>query len=156
MSDSSLLQRSQGNKPSFQNSFNGIVSGTEDPNISVDVGMVLATRGETQNGVGTYYFAVADEVGHAQVVGLAGTANEAGRKVAIVYSGPLSLPTDAWDRVTGGNGGLTPGAVYLVSEAAPGQLIVEGDVVPTVQARVGVALSPTTLLINIEAPFVNP
>jgi hypothetical protein len=73
-------------------------------------------------------------------------------------SGPLSLTTNQWDLVvTGEIGGLTPGDWYYVSDVTPGFL---QNTPPTVPAHfvapVGVAISPTTLLIMPNYPTVVP
>jgi len=69
-------------------------------------------------------------------------------------NGPLTLLTTQWDAVvTGESGGLTAGAAYYVSAAAAGKLTVTPPAATgSYIVPVGVALSPTTLIVNIGAP----
>lgn len=66
--------------------------------------------------------------------------------VPIQFAGPLDLSTDEWDAITGDSGGLTVGAYYYVSSAAAGKLV---KIAPTIEIRVGLALSSTTMLVQI-------
>ncbi len=69
-------------------------------------------------------------------------------------NGPLTLLASQWDSVvTGESGGLTAGAAYYVSAAAAGKLTVTPPAATgSYIVPVGVALSPTTLIVNIGAP----
>lgn len=85
-------------------------------------------------------------LGDAEVVGVASQDVSAGEVVQFVVSGPLSLSAAAWDAITGGSGGLVPGATYFQSLAAAGRLTTD----PLLGgAVVGFALDPSTLFIRI-------
>ncbi len=127
------------------------ISGRIDPDISVDVGQPVTPDPETP---GQVLYAAANTEPNAQVAGLAFTAGEAsqiGHQIIVQYGGPLSLPLARWDRVTGQTGGLTPGAVYYLSQTAG--LLTTSTSGTTFTTRVGLALSARTLLIGIESPF---
>lgn len=76
----------------------------------------------------------------------AGTGN-------VQIRGSVSLTTAQWDAVTGGSGGLTPGAYYFVG-AAGGLVTAEpsgGDII----APVGQALTATVMVLRISYPVAS-
>ena len=80
-----------------------------------------------------------------EVIGVVSENTAVGQVVPFVAAGPLTLDTATWDAITGGSGGLVPGATYFQSLAARGRLTLD----PASGLAVGVASSPTTLLIRI-------
>lgn len=105
---------------------------------------------------GTVIPARANSVDTASVVGLAAIPGVVGESVATQFHGVLTLTTAEWDEVTTQTGGLTTGAVYYLSTGFH-----EGELTTTKPStlddfvtQVGVALSPTDLLIQISATQV--
>lgn len=91
----------------------------------------------------------------AQVVALLVTGGSSGNPVPCQASGLLALTTGEWDAVTGGSGGLTQQAEYFLSTTA-GQLTTSPTSTPgEYVVPVGIALSPTKLLIRIGRPILN-
>jgi hypothetical protein len=92
----------------------------------------------------------ADASATANVSGLAVSAAEYPNRPILQFAGPLTLPTERWDAITGGSGGLTPHEVYYLSAATAGKLTttppVSGFITP-----VGFAHNETTLMIQIGA-----
>jgi hypothetical protein len=87
-----------------------------------------------------------------QVVGLVvpGGAVVPGATGRLIAAGPLTLLTTEWDAVTGGVGGLAPGARYFVTPGPAGFLT---TLTPTAglgdsQKPVGLALSTTTMAVQ--------
>lgn len=148
MSDSASLKRYVYPK-AHTSSFRSLVSGSQDPDISVDVGTPVTPDPDNP---GQIYIADGTDEDNSVVIGLAASANEAGQQIAIQYAGPLSQPTTWWDRLTGQTGGLTPGARYYITNT-PKLLSTSPDGV-TFPVQVGIALSTDTLLIQI-ATFVS-
>lgn len=136
-------------------SFFAVVDGGPDPDISIDVGtpvMPSPNEEEGLNGGGMVLIGSGDTEDNSVIVGLAASANEAGQRILIQSSGPLSQPIAWWDRLTGQSGGLTPGARYYITNV-PKVLSTSPDGV-TFPVQVGIALSKTTMLIQI-ATFVS-
>lgn len=68
--------------------------------------------------------------------------------------GIVSLITTEWDAVTGDVGGLSPGAVYFLSDTDDGFLTLNApDITNRYVCRVGMAINSTDLLVNIEPPI---
>jgi hypothetical protein len=91
-------------------------------------------------------------VGLASGSGIASTPTKTNRAL-VQFAGPLTLTTAEWDVVvTGQTGGLTAGTAYYVSTATAGKLTATK---PTTAftVRVGVASSPTEMLVAIDGPF---
>ena len=80
-----------------------------------------------------------------EVIGVVSQDTAAGQVVQFVAAGPLTLDAATWDAITGGSGGLVPGATYYQSLAAPGRLTLD----PASGLAVGIASSPSTFLIRI-------
>ena len=149
MSDVSTLK--QNPQPLPPNSYRSRVSGRLDADISVDVGMPVTPDPTPEEPGGAIFFANAESTeALATVIGLAASATEAGKAITIQYAGPLSLPTERWDRVTGQTGGLTPNAVYYLDGLGLLTTLVASPSDWT--TRIGVALTSTTLMIAIEPP----
>lgn len=151
MSDISSLRGGPQPRPAL--SYSAVVSGRISADISVDVGQPVTPD---EDNPGQVLYAVASDDQLAIVAGLAFTAGEAsqvGHQIIIQYGGPMSWPTDRWDRVTGQTGGLTPGAQYYLSQTAG--MLTTSPVGTTNTTRIGVALSERTLLIGIESPFAT-
>jgi hypothetical protein len=76
-----------------------------------------------------------------------------GEGVVTQFHGILTLTTAEWDVVTLLTGGLTTGAVYYLSVGFhEGQLTTTASTTPgDFVTQVGIALSPTDLLVQISA-----
>lgn len=86
------------------------------------------------------------------VIGLVANGTiAAGTQGAVLLSGPLTGTTGQWDAVFGTTGGLTKGTHYFLSETAGAGT----DICPSnggsYVVELGVATSPTTLV--LKAPF---
>ncbi len=98
----------------------------------------------------------ANAAGTSRVIGLASSNGAEGEPVHVQYAGPLDLPTAEWDVITGQSGGLTQGSYYYLVSGAAGQLTTtEPTAGGTFGIRVGLALSSTTMLIQIGDIVVN-
>lgn len=148
MADSSPLKRFAFPKAN-PSSFFALVTNGGDPDISIDVGTPVApvTNQEPPVEVGTVYIGNGANAANATIVGLAASANEAGQRINIQYAGPLSQPTEWWDRLTGQTGGLTPGARYYITDQD--KVLSTSPDNATFPVQVGIALSADTLLIQI-------
>lgn len=86
-------------------------------------------------------------VADAPSIGIAGTGN-------VLTDGRLSATTGQWDAITGGSGGLTPGAVYWLDAATAGKMT---STAPTADGefvcRLGSAISETEFEISIQTPI---
>lgn len=94
----------------------------------------------------------ANAVGTVGVIGLVADASIAsGSAGGVQVGGILAATTGEWDAVTGGSGGLTPGAIYYLSAATAGMITSTapssaGEYV----VQIGTATSTTEMMINIE------
>jgi hypothetical protein len=128
------------NSNTFQTTVSGIFIG---PPV---VGMVVTPQGS--------------DVVFLSIANAPGRQNAAGVLVAIAagvgtvqYRDRGVLTTAQWDAVTGQVGGLTPGP-YYVSAAAQGMLTTVQPVAPgSFVTQVGLALNPTTLLLQPSIPI---
>jgi hypothetical protein len=86
-----------------------------------------------------------------RAVGLASAGINNGASGTIIVGGVVDGTTGEWDAVTGQTGGLTPGAVYFLSNATAGNLT---STAPTTGylVRVGVAIAATQLLLQFGEP----
>jgi hypothetical protein len=99
--------------------------------------------------------ALATNAARAEVIGLVADASIGyGSPGNIQIMGSLVATTAEWDAITGDTGGLTSGSIYYADITVAGNIT---KVVPTgvgkFETRIGKALSPTKLLIGIEAPI---
>ena len=81
-------------------------------------------------------------------VGIACETVAAAASVPVVTSGTITLTTGEWDAITGGTGGLTPGASYWVDDTTPGNLTTTPLVssgTPRYVVKVGVAINSTQM-----------
>src|SRR5574342_12367 len=132
--------------------------------------------GPTGDGVCTFQAAVAsigpaligmvmvpstsDTVTPAIADGLAASANGVGILIALGVGGGtvqtnclVVLTTAQWDAVTDQVGGLTPGATYYVSPTTRGHMTTtRPSATGTFTTQVGVALDPTTLIVEPSMP----
>jgi hypothetical protein len=84
-----------------------------------------------------------------QVVGLVKTGAAPGSTASLVAAGPLTLTAAQWDAVTGGIGGLIPGARYFVAPGAAGMLtnMAPDPGTGDTDKPVGFALNATTMAV---------
>lgn len=87
-------------------------------------------------------------------LGIACETTAAAASGGVATDGLHTLTTAEWDAITGGAGGLTPGATYFVDPANDGQLtttvpVGSGEYVQ----RVGCAINATTLNIDFSEPM---
>jgi hypothetical protein len=104
---------------------------------------------------GTVDLAEANAQATTDVFGLVkDTSIAAGDPGNILTDGTLTALTTDWDAVTGGSGGLTPGAVYFLDPATAGLLTASA---PTTAGqfvvRVGKAISATKMDLVLAAPI---
>jgi hypothetical protein len=97
----------------------------------------------------------ADASGTVEVLGLVQEVSIGAAASGFIQTdGILSATTTQWDAVAGTTGGLTPGAVYYLSEVTAGLLT---ETAPTSVSefvlRVGKAISTTELEISILQPI---
>ena len=125
----------------------------DEADLSVDVGQPVRPTGQNPNNV---LYSDASAADTAFVMGLAASASEKlgyrGGHVDVQFAGPLTLTPAQWDRVTGEEGGLTPGALYYLSNTAGMIAQAPGDNI----VQVGRAMSETTMLIQIQYPLPSP
>jgi hypothetical protein len=89
--------------------------------------------------------------GTYRAIGFAAAAISNAASGQIIYGGTVTGTTGEWDAVTGQTGGLTAGSPYYVSNATPGNITATAPTSGWI-VRVGIALSTTTLLINLGEP----
>jgi len=99
--------------------------------------------------------AQADASATIEVLGLVQAVSIAAAASGFIQTdGVLAATTTQWDAVAGTTGGLTPGAIYYLSEATPGILT---ETAPTTGGqfvvRVGKAISTTEMEISISQPI---
>jgi len=141
-----------------------IVSANDTITISASEASSLTmsnNSGATINICSAVYSSAANAVTAAQanaeatskVIGLANeTINDASTG-NVITEGILIASTAQWDAVTGGSGGLSYGATYYLADDASGNLT---STAPTGSGNyvtpVGVAISDTALIINVDKP----
>jgi hypothetical protein len=87
----------------------------------------------------------------AQVIGLVSAAAiTSGASGSVAFAGVMAATTTQWDVVTGVSGGLTPGAMYYLSNLTDGALTTTAPVSGTV-AAVGRAMSTTKMALRFDA-----
>lgn len=120
-----------------------------------DAGGCLPGAAVYVSGAATFARAEANALATTRVFGLSALAslfNQVG--TAVIY-GPLTLLATQWDAVVAGeSGGLTPDATYYLSDTVLGGLTTVAPSTPGHFAvEVGLALSPTTMLVNPKTPI---
>lgn len=109
----------------------------------------------TGSGSGGFQPARANAIGTSRVLGLiAAPQIGPGASGNVLQMGLLSASTAQWNAITGGNGGLTPGAEYFLSALLAARLTTippdrSGDFI----VRVGQALTPTLFFVNPRPPI---
>lgn len=94
----------------------------------------------------------ATELNSSQVAGVVAVID--GTTVIAQYGGVVTLPTDTWDSIAGTSGGLEADVVYYLSATTFGFLTsVPPSMTGTYVSRVGIALSPTQLLVLLSYPI---
>ena len=90
----------------------------------------------------------------ANIIGMVVIGNDITLPVRALAQGILTLPTSLWDVVTGGSGGLVPGARYYLG-AVLGTLTTTPPSTPgTYLSLVGNAVSSITLLVDPQPPIL--
>lgn len=122
-------------------------------------GAVAMTAGQPVYVIGADQVALAkaDAAATARAIGLveAGEYIAAGASGSIRTDGIIELTTVQWDALTGGAGGLSPGAIYYVSNSVAGGLLAAPPViVGHYVVKVGNAISTTRMEIEIEPPIL--
>ena len=135
--------------------FNKARMGVGDPDISIDIGQVVVGGGGEFGGA-IYAGAAAAQGGN--VSGIATSASERGGfrggHVDVQFVGLLDLPTAVWDARHGFSGGLTPDAVYYLSET-PGRITATAPVtLGSFVTPIGFALNATTLQLQLGVAFL--
>jgi hypothetical protein len=104
---------------------------------------------------GRVQLASASESNGANLVGLAAGPGVEGQSVRVLLAGPLEATTDQWDAVTGDTGGLVTASPYYVG-TTPGTLTTDVLSAPGTRiAAVGIALSPTVMMVQISFFTLN-
>lgn len=109
----------------------------------------------TGAGAGGFQPARANAIATARVIGLVGADQiSPGASGTIVSFGILTATTAQWNTMTGQAGGLTPGAVYYLSDIGPALLRTQpplstGDFL----VRIGQALTATQMFVSIQPPI---
>lgn len=105
---------------------------------------------------GAFKKAIATAAATARVIGLVfdtTIANGANGQVAV--DGILTGTTTQWDAVAGTTGGLTAGTVYFLDPTTAGMITATPPTtVGQLLTRIGVALSSTTLMLDIQAEIL--
>lgn len=97
----------------------------------------------------------ATSVSRSVVLGIVTVGNTPTNAVRAQADGSVTLSTAQWDAVTGGSGGLTPGATYFLDVAA-GKLTTTPPSAPgTSLVSIGAALSPETFVLRILVPILQ-
>lgn len=130
----------------------GISSETGQVTLQATSGLVPGNVVYT-DGAGSVDLARANASGTTRACGLAAETISGAASGVIQTNGVLALTTGEWDAITGGSGGLTPGADYFLSAATAGLLTTTA---PTTAGQynvpIGTALSTTEFLIEIARP----
>lgn len=91
----------------------------------------------------------------ATVIGLVITGAGLALPARVVPNGVVTLPAATWDAVTGGVGGLVPGAYYWLDAASLGMLATAPPSTPGQYVTlIGSAVSALTLLLHPEPPIL--
>lgn len=148
MTDTSTLFG--GPAPNFHTYHPGVASGAGNFPIGTPV------RQSTVAGQGGHVLpASASAFSGANVVGLAASPGVEGQSVQVTFAGPLEATTDQWDAVTGDSGGLVTASPYYVGSTAGTLTTVAPSSPGTRVASVGIALSPTVMMVQISDSQFN-
>lgn len=94
--------------------------------------------------------AIANSATAAQAIGLvAATSIASSASGAIAFAGIMSATTTQWDVVTGQSGGLTPGAMYFLSNTTAGALTTTAPTTGYI-TPIGRALSTTKMALRFD------
>ncbi|MBK8393658.1 MAG: hypothetical protein IPL26_00185 [Leptospiraceae bacterium] len=88
-----------------------------------------------------------------KVIGLAPSSIASLVSGYIQTDGQITGSTSEWDAVTGQTGGLTTGATYFLDEANTGKIKTTAPLTGSIVV-IGIALSETSLDLNIERPIL--
>ncbi len=107
---------------------------------------------------GECFVSKADDEPDAQCIGLAERPAIDGDRVNIKYAGPLTLTTAEWDVILHNvvPAGLVAGAAYYLDASTAGKLTeTPPSAGGTFLNQIGIALSTTTMLVQISGAFEN-
>ncbi len=125
-----------------QSPTSGIFTGINGDVVAIAAAMPIAQPGATLLRAG------------ANAIGLVVVGGDLTMPVRALAGGPLSLAPAVWNAVTGGAGGLMPGARYYLS-ATLGQITTTAPIIPGQYVTVlGSAISDATMLIHPEPPIL--
>ena len=132
---------------------NAIVSGGDNFNLENTQGSAIGRCFVVYSGGGTgqIKLARANASGTAKAIGLVNEDSIANGSTGNIMLAGVMTPagTAFWDDATGGSGGLTPNAVYYLSEATAGMMTTTPPTTGWVQ-KIGIALTDIDFWINIE------
>lgn len=94
--------------------------------------------------------AISSAAATSAVVGLVTEQTAIGGPINFRDRGLMILPTASWDALTGGSGGLTPGAFYYLSAAAAGKLVTALPSGADSGVLIGKAINAKTMMISIN------
>lgn len=136
--------------------YNPFAGPTTNRPLGFPVGTPVAPRNVDQSAPHTVYPSNATDGTVAHVIGLASTPGVVGKRTNVQSQGVLNLTTEQWDAITGDTGGLVRGnPYYLTPGPGDGHLTQTAPTTPEdFVVRVGIALSPTDLLILICCPVL--
>lgn len=155
-----LTIETPGNVEIIESSTQGPVGPTGDPAVSLvndeATALVVGTP-VYADAAGGVKKAKADAAGTVRVVGLVQDASiAAGIAGAVLPGGLLTATTTQWDAVAGTTGGLTFNALYFLSQTTAGKLTASPAATAGLYSvPVGMALSPTQLVVRIGQPFLQ-
>ncbi len=109
---------------------------------------------------GTVYISAANTVKYAKAddeitknaIAVCSAIIEVDAVGAVQVSGRLTLTTSEWDLATGDTGGLSPGAIYFLSEVTAGRITTMAPASGFV-VQIGTAISAVDFEISIHSPI---
>lgn len=135
-----------------------VTSGTTASSTSLVDNFTNAEAGAIVIGRAVYAFTTTDQIklaignatAPAQVIGLvSSTSIAASASGSITFAGVMAATTGQWDVVTGQTGGLTPGAMYFLSNTTAGALTTTAPTTGFL-AAVGRAMSTTKIALRFD------
>lgn len=90
----------------------------------------------------------------ANVIGIVVVGGDITLPVRALARGVLTLPTSTWDAVTGGSGGLVPGARYYLGDSLGTLTTTPPVTLGTYVTVVGNAISAVTMLVDPQPPIL--